>query len=48
MPGEEGPLREEWWAERGSQRWINDEDSLEGAILYVRDCQEHNPHAPPR
>jgi REP element-mobilizing transposase RayT len=33
-------LRENWWAERGSQRYINDEDSLEAAILYVRDGQD--------
>jgi REP element-mobilizing transposase RayT len=23
------PIRDNWWAERGSQRFINDEDSLE-------------------
>jgi REP element-mobilizing transposase RayT len=34
------PMRQEWWAERGSRRWINDEDSLEAAILYVRDGQD--------
>lgn len=32
--------RNNWWAERGSQRWINDEDGLEAAILYVRDGQD--------
>jgi REP element-mobilizing transposase RayT len=32
--------RERWWAERGSQRYINDEESLEAAILYVRDGQD--------
>ncbi len=32
--------RENWWAERGSQRFINDEESLEAAILYVRDGQD--------
>jgi REP element-mobilizing transposase RayT len=31
--------RENWWTERGSKRWINDEESLAAAILYVRDCQ---------
>ena len=31
--------RENWWAERGSQRYINDEAGLEAVILYVRDCQ---------
>jgi REP element-mobilizing transposase RayT len=33
-------LRENWWAERGSQRYINDEDSLEAAILYVLEGQD--------
>jgi REP element-mobilizing transposase RayT len=33
-------LRENWWAERGSQRYINDEDGLEASIIYVRDGQE--------
>jgi hypothetical protein len=33
-------IRENWWAERGSQRYINDEDSLEAAIIYVRDGQD--------
>ena len=40
---ESGPLpgiRERWWAERGSQRYLNDEASLEGAVLYVRDAQD--------
>lgn len=34
------PIRENWWAERGSRRYINDEDSLEAAILYVKDAQD--------
>ncbi len=34
------PFRENWWAERGSRRYINDEESLEAAILYVRDGQD--------
>jgi REP element-mobilizing transposase RayT len=42
-------VRENWWAERGSQRFINDEVSLEAAIQYVRDGQdkprEHWPEA---
>lgn len=33
-------IRENWWAERGSQRYINDEDSLEAAIRYVLDGQD--------
>jgi len=36
----EDPIRENWWAERGSQRFINDSESLEAAILYVRDGQD--------
>jgi REP element-mobilizing transposase RayT len=32
--------RENWWAERGSIRYINNEDDLEAAILYVRDGQD--------
>jgi REP element-mobilizing transposase RayT len=32
--------RDNWWAERGSQRFINDEYSLEMAVLYVRDGQD--------
>jgi len=34
------PIRENWWAERGSKRFINDQESLEAAILYVRDGQD--------
>ena len=33
-------LRENWWAERGSQRFINDSEGLEATILYVRDGQD--------
>jgi REP element-mobilizing transposase RayT len=33
-------IRENWWAERGSKRYINDEESLEAAVLYVRDGQD--------
>ncbi len=33
-------IRENWWAERGSQRFLNDEESLEAAIRYVRDSQD--------
>src|SRR5262245_17992036 len=32
-------VRENWWTERGSDRWIGDEESLEAAIFYVRDGQ---------
>ncbi len=33
-------LREIWWADRGSIRWIFDTASLEAATLYVRDEQD--------
>lgn len=32
-------IREKWWTERGSRRWIGDEKSLEAAICYVLDGQ---------
>ena len=32
--------RDHWWAERGSIRYINDDDSLEAAIIYVRDAED--------
>jgi REP element-mobilizing transposase RayT len=32
--------RENWWAERGSIRYLNNDESLEAAILYVRDGQD--------
>ena len=35
-----GLVRENWWAERGSKRYINDEDSLEAAIMYVKEGQD--------
>ena len=38
--GSEHAGRENWWAERGSRRYINDEESLEAAILYVREGQD--------
>ncbi len=36
----ESELREQWWTRKGSVRWLDDEDSLEAAILYTRDAQE--------
>jgi REP element-mobilizing transposase RayT len=39
-------VRENWWAERGSQRYINNHEGLEAAIVYVRDGQDkHQPEA---
>lgn len=34
------PKRENWWAERGSIRWLNRDEELEAAVLYVRDGQD--------
>lgn len=31
--------RKNWWTERGSKRWINDEAGLEAAIEYVLNSQ---------
>ena len=33
--------RENWWAERGSIRFLYDEDGLEAAILYVTEGQDN-------
>ena len=39
-----GPAgRRTWWGNRGSGRYLNDERSLEAAILYVRDAQDERP-----
>ncbi len=35
-------VRQNWWAERGSKRFINDERSLEAAIIYVKDGQDRH------
>jgi REP element-mobilizing transposase RayT len=32
--------RENWWAERGSIRWLNTDADLEAAVLYARDAQD--------
>ncbi len=32
--------RTNWWAERGSQRYIFDEESLENVIEYVNEAQD--------
>jgi len=32
--------RENWWAARGSIRWLWDEDDLEAAVLYVAEGQD--------
>jgi hypothetical protein len=33
------PTRKNWWAERGSIRWIDDGESLHAAVTYVIDGQ---------
>jgi len=33
-------VRERWWSERGSCRYINRIDDLEAAILYVKEAQD--------
>jgi len=35
-----GPQRAHWWAERGSQRYIYDEDQLTTVVQYVREAQD--------
>jgi REP element-mobilizing transposase RayT len=37
---EPGPVREKWWAERSSHRFINDEEALEQVIQYVQTAQD--------
>jgi REP element-mobilizing transposase RayT len=42
-----GAMRQNWWTQRGSQRWLNDEKSLEEAIRYVVEEQGNStPHPP--
>jgi REP element-mobilizing transposase RayT len=36
---EDGKVRSKWWTEKGSQRFIGDEESLEAVILYVKEGQ---------
>src|SRR5262249_20782194 len=37
---DEGRDRTKWWTQRGSCRWINDQESLEEAIRYTVECQD--------
>ena len=32
--------RKKWWTEKGSRRYIGDQESLEAVIVYVRDAQD--------
>ena len=34
------PTRENWWAERGSIRWIWNQESLEQVVQYVMEAQD--------
>ena len=34
-------IREKWWVERGSVRYVNDEEGLEAVIPYVGEAQDH-------
>lgn len=36
----QAPCADQWWAERGSIRWIFDEVALERVVLYTTDAQE--------
>jgi REP element-mobilizing transposase RayT len=38
--GAKKDVREEWWAERGSDQYLNDRESLEAAVQYVVDGQD--------
>jgi REP element-mobilizing transposase RayT len=41
-------LRQNWWTQRGSKRWLNDEKSLAEAIQYVLEGQgDPTPRPPP-
>jgi hypothetical protein len=40
-----GVIRQNWWTQRGSKRWLNNHMSLEESITYVRDLQgDPTPH----
>jgi REP element-mobilizing transposase RayT len=46
-PGDQA-VRQNWWTQRGSKRWLNDAKSLEEAIRYVLEGQgDPTPHPPP-
>jgi REP element-mobilizing transposase RayT len=44
----ESATRTQFWTEGGSRRWINDEDDLEAAIVYVLDVQDRKGRAEKR
>jgi len=37
--------RDNWWAERGSIRWVYTDDDLEAVVIYVIDTQDRKPEA---
>lgn len=40
LKAEFDPSRESWWAERGSIRYVFDEDGLEAVVRYVNEAQD--------
>lgn len=40
-------IRQNWWTQGGSKRYLNDSDSLAAAILYVREAQGAPTPRPP-
>ena len=36
-------ITENWWAERGSIRWVFDEDALDQVVRYTLDGQDWKP-----
>jgi REP element-mobilizing transposase RayT len=46
-PSAGGKVRQKWWSQRGSKRWLNDADDLEAAVLYVREGQGEATPRPP-
>jgi REP element-mobilizing transposase RayT len=43
-----GKIRQNWWTQRGSRRWLNDTESLDAAIRYVVEGQGDPPSPSPK
>jgi len=43
LKGQFDEKRENWWAQRGSIRYLYDEDDLEAAVAYVTEGQDRKP-----
>jgi REP element-mobilizing transposase RayT len=41
-------VRQNWWTQGGSKRWLNDVESLEAAIRYVLEMQDEPTPRPPQ